>query len=94
MPMRLLALDSHDQAVYATRRGWFEPACELGETVESGQLAGYLHDFQRLDLAEDPLYFARGGVVISRRLHTDSQPGDCLIQVARPITNTSEEKDR
>lgn len=92
--MRLLSLDSHDQAIYATRRGWFEPACDLGQLVEAGQLAGYLHDFQRLDLAEECLYFAKGGVVISRRLPTDSQPGDCLMQVARPVTSTSEEKDR
>ncbi|WP_454851145.1 succinylglutamate desuccinylase/aspartoacylase family protein [Rhizobium binxianense] len=85
VPMRLLALDSHGQAIYATRRGWFEPACELGQMVEPGQLAGYLHDFQRLELTEEPLHFTQGGVVISRRLHTDSQPGDCLIQVARPL---------
>ena len=31
------------------------------------------------------LRFAEGGIVISHRLHTDSQAGDCLIQVAEPI---------
>jgi uncharacterized protein len=40
-----------------------------------------------LDLAaEEPLRFAEPGIVISHRLlHTMSEAGDCLIQVAEPI---------
>ncbi|TPW28282.1 deacylase [Martelella alba] len=81
-PMTLLALKTHRQAIYATRRGWYEPAVSLGDTVKAGDLAGWYHDFERLELAEEPLYFQESGVVLSRRLHTDSQAGDCLIQVA------------
>ena len=84
-PMQLLVLDSHDQAIYATRRGWFEPVADIGDRVAAGDLAGYYHDLTRLDLPEEPLYFKQGGIVISRRLHTDSEAGDCLIQVARPV---------
>ncbi|MBB4018952.1 hypothetical protein GGR16_003999 [Chelatococcus caeni] len=84
-PMQLLALDSHDQAIYATRRGWFEPVADVGDRVAAGDLAGYYHDLTRLDLPEEALHFGQGGIVISRRLHTDSEAGDCLIQVARPV---------
>lgn len=79
--MTLLKLESHEQAIYAVRRGWFEPAVAVGDRVEAGDVAGWYHDFERLDLAEETLRFRCGGIVLSRRLHTDSQAGDCLLQV-------------
>lgn len=84
--MTILALESHDQAIFATRRGWFEPAVALGERVEAGDLAGWYHDFERLELPEEELRFREGGIVLSRRLHTDCRSGDCLIQVARVVS--------
>lgn len=84
-PMRLLQLDSHRQAIYALRRGWFEPAVDVGAEVVAGDLAGWFHDLTRLDIAEEELRFQESGIVISRRLHADSEAGDCLIQVARPV---------
>lgn len=82
---QLLRLHSHEQAIYATRRGWFEPAVHLGDTVNKGDIAGWYHDFQRLEQEEETLYFSASGIVISHRLHTDSDAGDCLIQVAAKI---------
>ncbi|WP_095198059.1 succinylglutamate desuccinylase/aspartoacylase family protein [Mesorhizobium carmichaelinearum] len=84
-PMRLLSLSRHSQGLYATRRGWFEPAVRLGDSVTSGQLAGWYHDLERLDLAEEALHFAEAGIVLSRRLHTMCEAGDCLMQVAEPV---------
>ena len=84
-PMRILALARQSQAIYATRHGWFEPAVELGAEVAAGDLAGWYHDLERLDQPEEPLRFAESGIVISHRLHTMSEAGDCLIQVAQPI---------
>jgi predicted deacylase len=81
-PMRLMSLARHSQGIYATRRGWFEPAVRLGETVTAGALAGWYHDLERLEAAEEPLHFAEGGIVISRRLHSQCEAGDCLLQVA------------
>ncbi|PZU24523.1 MAG: deacylase [Shinella sp.] len=82
---RLLSLNSHDQAIYATRTGWFEPAVDVGAEVEAGDVAGWYHNFEQLSETEEELRFAVPGVVISRRLHTQSQNGDCLIQVGRLI---------
>jgi uncharacterized protein len=61
----------------------------LGETVAAGQCAGWYHDLERLDLAEETLRFAEAGIVISRRLHTHCQAGDCLLQVAEPKAGTA-----
>jgi predicted deacylase len=83
--MRLLSLARHAQAIYATAPGWFEPAVEVGAEVEAGDLAGWMHDLDRLDLPEAPQRFAEAGVVISHRLHSRCEPGDCLIQVAEVL---------
>ena len=84
-PTRILSLARHTQSIYATRRGWFEPAVDLGSEVATDDLAGWYHDLERLESPEEPLRFTEGGVVISQRLHTMSEAGDCLIQVAEPI---------
>lgn len=85
VPMRLLSLARHAQAIYATAPGWFEPAVEVGAEVQVGDLAGWYHDLDRLEIAEAPLRFAEAGVVISHRLHSRCEPGDCLIQVAEVL---------
>ncbi len=84
--MTVLALESHEQAIFATRRGWFEPAVALGDLVEAGGLAGWYHDFEWPEQPEEELRFQQGGIVLSRRLHTDCRSGDCLIQVARVVS--------
>lgn len=88
-PMKLMSLSRHSQGIYATRRGWFEPAVRLGDEVAAGDLAGWYHDLERLDLPEEPLAFAEAGIVISRRLHTMCEAGDCLLQVAEPTAERS-----
>lgn len=85
--LQLLSLSRHSQGIYATRRGWFEPAVELGAFVRASDVAGWYHDLERLELPEETLRFAEDGIVISHRLHCDSQAGDCLIQVAEPISH-------
>jgi predicted deacylase len=80
--MRLLGLSRQSQAIYALRRGWFEPAKPLGALVAAGDVAGFMHDLERLDAPEEELRFAEGGVVLSHRLHTMCEAGDCLVQVA------------
>jgi predicted deacylase len=84
-PMRMLALSRQSQAIYAVRRGWFEPARPLGALVAVGDIAGFMHDLERPDAPEERLSFAEGGVVLSHRLHTMCEAGDCLMQVAEVL---------
>ncbi|SER53778.1 hypothetical protein SAMN05216548_1249 [Faunimonas pinastri] len=84
-PLQLLSLSRHSQGIYSTRRGWFEPAVPLGARVQAGDVAGWYHDLERLEEPEAVLRFAEAGIVISHRLHSHSEAGDCLIQVAEPI---------
>ena len=84
-PMRLLSLARDSQSLYAARRGWFEPAKSLGESVRAGETAGWLHDLERLEDPEEELRFAEDGIVLSMRLPTLCEPGDCLVQVAEEL---------
>ena len=84
-PTRMMSLTRHSQGIYATRRGWFEPAVRLGDHVAAGQLAGWYHDLERLETPEEELHFAEAGIVISRRLHTMCEAGDCLVQAAELV---------
>ena len=42
----------------------------------------WLHDLERPLEAPEVLRFRAGGVVLSRRLHTHSQSGDSLLNIA------------
>ncbi|MGH1482820.1 MAG: succinylglutamate desuccinylase/aspartoacylase family protein [Geminicoccales bacterium] len=79
----LLGLDRQSLFVYALREAWFEPAVNLGDQVEAGQLAGWLHDLKEITRPADALHFEEGGIVLALRLHTHCQAGDCLAAVGR-----------
>jgi hypothetical protein len=79
----VLATGGQSLFVYAEREGWFEPAVDIGDTVEAGQVAGWMHDLEAPLAEPEALTFAEGGIVLSRRLHTHSRSGDCLVNLAR-----------
>lgn len=66
--------------------GLFDPAFELGETVETGAEAGHLWHPERSDVPPDTLQFAASGTMICRRPKTVCAPGDVLCHLARDIT--------
>jgi uncharacterized protein len=69
--------------VYSLAKGLFEAVVDFGDTVNAGDLAGYIHD---------PLYplrppvevrFSVPGNVVCRRAPGPTDIGDCLIHLAR-----------
>ncbi|MEQ9244726.1 MAG: succinylglutamate desuccinylase/aspartoacylase family protein [Nitratireductor sp.] len=85
-----LSLHSHDQGIYSTRRGWFEPYIRLGQAVAAGDAAGLLHDLEALEEKPVTLRFKLPGIVISRRLHAHCEAGDCLVQAASELTDVNQ----
>ncbi len=79
----LLGLDRQSLFVYALREAWFEPAVDLGDQVEAGQVAGWLHDLKEVTRPADELRLEEGGIVLALRLHTHCEAGDCLAAVGR-----------
>ena len=78
---RLIRQGSASWFVYATRRGWFEPAADVGDIVKAGQVAGWRHDLEDLRSEPEVYHFGESGIVSSKRLHTPIESGDCLFVV-------------
>ena len=87
-PVRLMEVPGRDYFVYADQSGLFEPAANVGEEVEAGQIAGYLHASE--DIEEEPrrITFGRDGLVACRRFPTSTQAGDCLFCLMRDLADT------
>ena len=66
---------------YAPREGVFEPAVHLGDQVQAGQLAGWLHRPENPDEPPVALHFASSGIVVVMRAMGRCRPGDCLLQL-------------
>lgn len=82
---QLLELGGQSFFVYAERGGWFEPAVETGDPVKAGDTAGWLHDLETPLAEPEVLFFREDGIVLSRRLHTHCQTGDCLMNLGRVL---------
>jgi uncharacterized protein len=81
-PTRLTEVKGPEYYVHAPCRGLFEPAFELGDEVEAGQPAGYIHFVE--DPATPPVEvcFRGRGLVICKRPILQVDRGDCLAHLA------------
>jgi predicted deacylase len=66
---------------YAMRRGLFEAAANLGDTVAAGQRAGLLHCFDRPWDPPEEVLFSQDGLVACQRSNALTHPGDCLYKL-------------
>jgi predicted deacylase len=79
---RFIEVRGRDYYVYADERGVFEPLLELGDEVEGGQLAGYIHSPENPGRPPVPCHFKRDGLVVCRRAMGRTEIGDCLYHLA------------
>lgn len=70
----------------APQSGLFEPAVSLGQTVHEGEVAGWLWQAERPELAPEPLHFGADGIVVCRRVPVTCEKSDVLFHLAEPIT--------
>uniref|UniRef100_A0A9E7ZS43 Succinylglutamate desuccinylase/aspartoacylase family protein n=1 Tax=Bosea sp. NBC_00436 TaxID=2969620 RepID=A0A9E7ZS43_9HYPH len=80
-PTRLMRVRGRGAFVYAMRKGMFEPAADLGDVVQPGQVAGVIHAVDRPRDAPEPVVFSEGGMVACRRALALTAPGDCLYKL-------------
>ena len=78
---RLLTAHSWDYFTYAPEDGLFEPRAELGDEVEAGQLAGFMHEPATPGLAQVPVHFEVAGLVVCTRVPGRTERGDCLFHL-------------
>lgn len=80
---RFMRVNGRGAFVYAMSGGMFEPAAELGETVQKGQLAGLVHHIDRPWCKPKALEFAESGMVACRRSLSLIIPGDCVYKLLK-----------
>jgi predicted deacylase len=78
---RLMKVDGPDAFIYATQKGIFEPAADLGEMVAAGQTAGAIHPIDWPLRPAETIHFRRSGMVACRRALSHTVPGDCLFKL-------------
>jgi predicted deacylase len=82
---RFLLMGQENGSVFAPEDGLFEPARALGDHIEKGATAGWLH---RLDTPEDQplgLTFAGSGIVVRKRVPARVRRGDYLFHLGREM---------
>ena len=77
--VRLMAMQTDENYIYAYRDGMFEPRVNLGDDVSDGQFAGYIWSLKEPWLAPEKLYFRTGGVVFCKRTPALCNVGDTLF---------------
>lgn len=70
-----------DHFIYAPQDGVLEPLVVLGDRVEAGQLAGYMHRPESPLEVPVELRFKAGGIVSVIRAMGRSREGDCLFHL-------------
>ena len=80
--VRFVKIPSRDHFVYAPEPGLFEPAVELGEAVQPGQLCGEIVFVDNPAREPVPCHFKADGFVICKRHSGRVERGDCVAHLA------------
>ncbi|MEM7196198.1 MAG: succinylglutamate desuccinylase/aspartoacylase family protein [Pseudomonadota bacterium] len=83
-PTRVMNVIEADYC-YADQDGLFEPAVDLLDEVEAGQVAGFIHTPKRPMEKPQPVVFLKNGVVVCKRVPAMVRHGDCLFHLAEEI---------
>ncbi|QOF70771.1 succinylglutamate desuccinylase/aspartoacylase family protein [Aminobacter sp. SR38] len=84
-PVRLMQVAGRGAYTYAPIHGIFEPAVELGDSVEAGQSGGFLFPVEGLPRQPEEIRFAQSGLVACRRAPALAAPGDCLFKLVTDV---------
>ena len=82
---RPLRVPDHRHFLMCPATGLFEPLVALGDNVDIGTPAGWLHDADDPAVPALPVNFASAGMVVARRLPALAKRGDYLFTTAVPV---------
>ena len=81
---KFLEVTGRDCYVYAEEPGLFEPATQLGDLVDAGQLCGHVHFLDDIARQSVACHFRSAGIVICKRHLGRVERGDCVAHLAVP----------
>lgn len=79
------ALNREDYLL-APESGVFEVCVDLGETVATGDVVGYIHHLERPDREPEPITARSSGFLITMRAPCLTQQGDCVAVIAKQVS--------
>jgi predicted deacylase len=79
---RRLQVPDRSHFLVCPANGLFEPLVTLGDNVDLGTAAGWVHDVDDPAVAPVPVNFASAGTVVARRLPALARRGDYLFTTA------------
>ena len=79
-------IPSRDYYIFANGEGVFEPVSEIGDQVNQGDILGYVHHPETPWLSPDLVLSTATGQIICKRVPARVQHGDCLFEMARPLS--------
>ncbi|HWB97287.1 MAG TPA: succinylglutamate desuccinylase/aspartoacylase family protein [Bryobacteraceae bacterium] len=87
-PPRLVTAENLEDYIPCPADGIWEPAVDLGQDVEAGQLIGRLHSFA--DHSEPPraIHAHRGGVLLMMSFPAQVRKGVTLFVIAKDVTQS------
>ena len=77
-PTRMTTIEGAKSYVYAPDAGILEPASDLGDTVEEGQIAGYVHFLDDPGRSPAAAEFKKSGMLFCRRAPGKVIRGNCV----------------
>lgn len=78
---------SSNGMIYSDDEGIFEANAKPGESVQQGQVAGWLHKPKEPGMSPKTILFQDPGIVLCRRSMAPTQRGDCLYQLASSLAD-------
>jgi predicted deacylase len=85
VPTRWTRINGAAAYVFAPFDGYFERRFTLGDTIESGQLAGLMHQLSRPELEPEPVYFKSGGTLYAHGLIGHVRAGQNLAVLTEDV---------
>ena len=82
---RYMEIKDHNSFVHVSHNGLFEPAVGVGDLVESGQLAGWVHGHQSAEELPREIFFGASGMVAGRRIPAQVKCGDYVFFVVSDL---------
>jgi predicted deacylase len=84
-PTRWTRISGPRAYVFAPFDGYFERHFALGDTISAGQLAGYMHQLSRPELAPEAVFFQSGGTLYAHGLLGHVRAGQNLAVVTEDV---------
>ena len=84
-PPKLVSAIHLDEYIPAPITGVYAPLLEVGAAVETGQLVGWLYDFERLGEAPLAVHAPRRGYILLQPFQVPIKKGDTMLVIAQEV---------